>query len=267
MRVLGIDLAWAEGSTTRAANETGVVAVDETGSILEAGWTVGIDETAAWMTANAAPDTLAMVDAPLVVDTPSGMRACERQVGQRYGRWKISANSTNLGSRHLGGVTLREALESVGWRCDSGLLGPPTTGRVLSECYPYTTLVGASELGFGQERPRYKRTPRGMPITEFRPLRADACDRVIAALAGLVDADPSLRLSSHSATAALLSSRSPRSDREYKHREDLIDAVICAWTGLLWLRFGLARCQVLGEAREGRAGPTIIAPARPEQRG
>jgi predicted RNase H-like nuclease len=54
-------------------------------------------------------------------------------------------------------------------------------------------------------------------------------------------------------------------DREYKHREDLIDAAICAWTGLLWLRHGLDRCQVLGDVGDP-SGATIIAPARSSQR-
>ena len=43
VNVLGIDLAWGEGSVDRAPNETGVVAVDGSGRILDAGWTVGVD--------------------------------------------------------------------------------------------------------------------------------------------------------------------------------------------------------------------------------
>jgi hypothetical protein len=53
------------------------------------------------------------VDAPLVVDNASGQRECERQVGQRYGRWQVSANSTNEASRRLAGVTLRQLLETA----------------------------------------------------------------------------------------------------------------------------------------------------------
>jgi predicted RNase H-like nuclease len=59
----------------------------------------------------------------------------------------------------------------------------------------------------------------------------------------------------------------------YKHREDLIDALLCAWTAALCARHGPARCQVLGlPAGDAAAGPaswpaaTIIVPARPEQR-
>ena len=65
-------------------------------------------------------------------------------------------------------------------------------------------------------------------------------------------------------TTALLDEKSPIVDSDYKHREDLVDAAICAWTGLLWLRHGLERCQVLGD--DDISGATIIAPARPSQR-
>lgn len=57
-------------------------------------------------------------------------------------------------------------------------------------------------------------------------------------------------------------------DAAYKHREDLIDALLCAWTAAFWVRHGLARCQVLGlpAVTDGTPAATIIVPARPEQR-
>jgi hypothetical protein len=140
---------------------------------------------------------------------------------------------------------------------------------VVSECYPYTALVGASEFGYTQERPLYKRKPRGMRIADFRPIRAQACDDLIARLAGLRRADPPLDLASHPVTRQLLTEKSPSTEREYKHREDLIDAAICAWTAALWHGHGGKRCQVLGpEPSAAGAGSeaTIIAPARPDQR-
>ena len=264
MRVLGIDLAWADSTATRPANETGVVAVDVDGLIIDAGWTVGIDETTEWMLAHAADDTIAMIDAPLVVTNETGQRLCEKQVGQRYGRWKVSANSTNCSSKGLGGVALRQRLEGLGWRYSDGHGGPPTSGRSVSECYPYTALVGAKEFGYDVERPVYKRKPKKMKVAPFRVHRACVADDLIDRLDALSVADPPLLLRSPPATESLLADPSPTEDHPYKHREDLIDAAICAWTGLLWLRHGYDRCQVLGETGAGLLA-TIIAPARPSQ--
>jgi hypothetical protein len=60
----------------------------------------------------------------------------------------------------------------------------------------------------------------------------------------------------------------PLDDQAYKHRDDLLDAALCAWTAALWHRQGVKHCQVLGDA-PGLARPaaTIIAPARMNQRG
>ncbi|MEW2521746.1 DUF429 domain-containing protein [Actinacidiphila alni] len=268
-RFIGIDLAWAQGGARTQPNETGVAAIDGHGVVIDCGWTRGLDETMSWLARTAVDgSTLAFVDAPLVVDNPAGQRTCEREVGQRYGRWKVSANSTNQSSPRQAGVRLRERLEESGWSYDDGRGGPPADGLVLSECYPYTTLVGAAELGYDRERPTYKRRPAGVPTAQWRAVRAAECDRLIGRMAGLATADPALLLSSHPVSRHLLSEPSPRTAADYKHREDLIDALLCAWTAALWCRHGPARCQVLGADSSLPAGqaPTIIAPARPEQR-
>lgn len=267
MRVLGIDLAWADA---KVANETGVVALDPDGSIHAAGWTTGVEQTFAWIEQHAGPNTMAFVDAPLMVLNQHKQRLCEKQVGQRYGRWQVSANSTNQSSPRLAGVRLRELLEAAQWRYDDGTTQPPTIGRTVSECYPYTTIVGAAELGYEVERPRYKRKPPRLRVADWRPVRAAACDELLQRMSRLSDADPALDLRSHPVTAMLLDEPSTLTDQLYKHREDLIDAALAAWTAALWHRHGLARCQILGanddqtDARGARA--TIIAPARPSQR-
>jgi predicted RNase H-like nuclease len=86
MRVIGIDLAWGEGSAKKPANETGLVAVDQSGVIVDAACASGLDQTLEWTEQIATDDTLLMVDAPLVVSNASGQRLCEGEVGRRYGR-------------------------------------------------------------------------------------------------------------------------------------------------------------------------------------
>jgi predicted RNase H-like nuclease len=266
VRVLGVDLAWGEGRPGKPANETGLVAVEPDGEIVDAGWARGLDEVADWMTAWSTPDTVAMVDAPLVVRNATGMRPSEREIGRRYGRWKVSANATNLALPALAGLTLAARLAADGWCCADARLGPPGHGRWLYETFPYTTLVGAEELGYDRERPVYKRKPRHLTPTEFRVLRAANCDELIRRIAGLRGADPPIDIRSHPVTATLADEPTPIVDRAVKHREDLLDAVLCAWTGLLWERHGLDRCQVLGPDDDGDPPAMILAAARPQQR-
>ena len=262
-RFLGVDLAWRQAGL-KPANESGVAVVDASGVVIDAGWTRGLPETVEWVrSAAGAGPALLFIDAPLVVDNPSGQRPCEKQVGQRYGRWKVSANSTNTGSARLGGVALRLLLlQDAGWQYSDGRSGPPTDGLTMCECYPYTP-----EFGYDHERPRYKRKPRRMLTGQWRTERAAACDILIQRLALLSAADPALRLDSHPVTRQLTADRSPLDEVAYKHREDLLDALICAWTAALWARHGLSRCQVLGPTTPSpQPAATIIAPARPEQR-
>lgn len=268
MVFIGIDLAWAEKSGGKTANESGVIMLDADGKILQAGWAVGIQETIDWLEKFSHEEALLFVDAPLVVNNPSGQRLCEKQVGQRYGRWKVSANSTNANSPRLAGVELRKQLEQRSWIYSDGCDGPPRKGRYLTECYPYTTIVGAEELGYENERPVYKRQPKKMKRAEFRPIRAKQCDELIRRVANLSSAIPPMDLTSHPETLSLVKQPSPISDTEYKHREDLLDASLCAWTASLWVRLGEERCQVLGRDDFPCNGlrSTIIAPARKEQR-
>lgn len=273
-RFLGVDLAWREGRDDLPANETGVAVLDPAGLVLDAGWTRGVPDTLDWANAAAGGHGAVMfVDASLVVRNLSGQRLCERQVGQRYGAWKVSAHSTNLRSPRLAGVRLLSVAEQAGWWYSDGSAGPPASGRAISESFPHCTLVGAAELGYDRERPRYKRPPRRLPVAAWRPRRAAACDELVRRLGGLATADPPLRLDSHPVTRQLAAEPSPPGDAAYKHREDLIDALLCAWTAALWVRHGLRRCQVLGLPDDAAAGTaaapaaTIIVPARPEQRG
>ena len=92
---------------------------------------------------------------------------------------------------------------------------------------------------------------------------------LIAAVSKLGSATPPMHLRSHPETALLADTPSPVASREYKHREDLLDAALCAWTAALWATAHLDRVQILGADsapdEHGRRA-TIVAPARAEQR-
>ena len=259
---VGIDLAWAD------KNESGIVMLDPAGNVAAAGWTVGVDATVAWLDNHAPVDALLFVDAPLVVNNETGQRRCEKQVGQRYGRWKVSANSTNRGSPRLAGVDLLSGLEARGWIYHDGFGGPPTgPGRFVSECYPYATIVGAHELDYANERPQYKRKPRRMSTVEFLPLRNAECDKLICRVDRLKEVDPPMDLSTHPETRRLVTERSPDEPKEASRGPARRGA--CVWTAELWSRWGETRCQVLGldeTPSKGRRA-TIVASALPEQRG
>lgn len=270
---LGIDLAWGLGSDRKPANETGLVAMADDGTITDAGWARGVDAVTDWIAAHLGERTLIAVDASLVVTNPTGIREAERQVGQRYGRWRVAANPTNLASAASAGARLLDALTArgVGYVSDTGAMRA-RTGPVAFECYPYTTLVGVEELGYDVERPRYKRLDLRVPAPVARARRAEAFDELVRRVRS-TPLDPPLLLDSHPLTAGL-ADPSVLHGPTHKHREDLLDGALCAWTGAFWERHGDQRMQILG----GDAGlpsdpvdaagrrPVIVAPARGSQR-
>jgi predicted RNase H-like nuclease len=273
MLFVGVDLAWGEGTPTRPANETGVCVLDETGRVVDAGWERGVAAVAERILDAVDGGAVIAVDAPLVVPNATGMREAEKQVGRAYGRWKVSANASNQGLGWLAGVTLRDRLEAAGVAVVSGVAAPAPDDRVMFECYPFTTLVGAEELGYDVERPRYKRLDPALPPAEARAARAVATDELVRRVVGLRSACPPLDLESHPATRVLVETPDPLPGPAHKHREDLLDAALCAWTASLWHRHGLQRTQILGgvapetEPQDARGRPaTIVAPCRPSQR-
>jgi predicted RNase H-like nuclease len=266
---IGVDLAWGEGKPSRPANESGLALIDESGIVLFAGWARGIDEVADWLIRVAEPGALIAIDAPLVIPNATGMRLAEREVGMGYGRWHVAANASNAAMGWKGGVTLYNRLIAEGFIYTDGTGPRDPSAIAFFECYPYTTIVGMEELGYEDKRPRYKRLNKALGAGEGREARRLACDDLLRRLDGLSAATPPLALSSHPTSAELLSTPTPIDDVPYKHREDLIDALICAWTASVWQRHGESRVQILGLTDQldpsGHRG-VIVAPARPEQR-
>ena len=270
---LGVDLAWGLGSGRKPANETGLVAMDADGAVMDAGWARGVDAVTDWIAEHLGPRTLVAVDASLVVTNPTGIREAERQVGQRYGRWKVAANPTNLASAASAGARLLERLTELGVGYVSDTAGMHArTGPAAFECYPYTTLVGVEELGYDVERPRYKRLDLKVPAAEARTARAAAFDDLVHRLR-TTPLDPPLLLDSHPLTAGL-AEPSVLHGPTHKHREDLLDGALCAWTAAFWERHGDRRVQVLGgdpslpsdPVDDAGRKPVVVAPARPSQR-
>ncbi|MFH6779888.1 DUF429 domain-containing protein, partial [Clavibacter michiganensis] len=230
-RFLGIDLAWAEGTATRPARETGLACIDAAGRVLDLATGRGIDEVVDWIARWDGPGAVAAVDGPLVVANATGSRLAEKEVASRYGRLGISAYPSNTGRPAQGAVALRRRLEDAGWEYDDGSASArDADARTMIECYPYTTLVGAPELGFDAMKPRYKRLAPLLATADRRPHRAAEFRMVLDAVAGLADADPPLDVSTHPRAAALVADGPAIVERQHKHLEDLLDGLICAWT-------------------------------------
>jgi predicted RNase H-like nuclease len=95
VRILGVDLAWAEGGEE---NETGVVAAEPDGTIVDAGWTTGVAATLEWANRHATDRAVMFVDAPLTSILGRGSRA---GVWERVARFRPVL--WGFGDRHRAG--------------------------------------------------------------------------------------------------------------------------------------------------------------------
>ena len=86
------------------ANQTGAAVTDRDGQILDAGWARGAGQAIGWADSAAGDgDAVLFADQPLVVRDVPGQRVWQTQAGQRCGRWKVSAKTTNAHSPPAGG--------------------------------------------------------------------------------------------------------------------------------------------------------------------
>ena len=162
-----------------------MVAVDEQGVVVDAGWTVGVGATVVWAGQHATDDAVMFVDAPLVVANESGQRLCEKQVGQRYGRWKVSANSTNLASPRQAGVRLREELEAAGWMYTDGAGNSVPGGRTVVSATRTRRLLAPRSSATSKNVRCTSVSPRACRRRSGARCELENCDVLIGHMQGL----------------------------------------------------------------------------------
>jgi hypothetical protein len=198
-----------------------------------------------------------------VVASETSQRLRETQAGQGYGRWNVSANTANVHSPRLAGMQFLRL---------AGLSGGGIFRRQRRVAARRPARLGDLPVrhpgrrrgtGYDTERRRCKRTPPHVPAGPGPAERAANCDTLIERPGQLADADPPLLLRSHPVTKDLAGQPPPVSDPACKHREDLIDALLRAWTPSLWARHGFDRYQVLGMPAKPTGGPVASRDDRP----
>ncbi|HEY3215231.1 MAG TPA: DUF429 domain-containing protein [Candidatus Eisenbacteria bacterium] len=247
---IGIDLAWSP------RNSTGLAVLKPSRSALRVhalrlGETD--DEIREFVSEHLARLTVVMIDAPLVIPNRGGMRECDRLTHVEFGRQQAGcypANRENMG-RYTGGIPRGERigkrLHRLGFPWPLGSLpgAGVRAGHWLFECYPHPAQVRLFRLDRVLKYKK-KRQPWDQARAEFR--------RYL----GLVRAlrRPRLRLPVQlekelDVTQAV--------GRGYKRREDLLDAVFCAYLAAL-VPYGAL--EMLGEPRRG----SIVVPRREAER-
>jgi histidinol-phosphate phosphatase family protein len=220
MHFLGIDLAWSP------RNQSGGAVLSQSGRLLEATSSLGDDDEVLDWVARALPSGapgLIAVDAPLAVPNERGWRPCDRDLARIFRRFEASpypANRRAL-SRYGGlrGEAIRKRLGHLGFR-HSPLVPRQAVVRQVVEVFPHPATVALFDL---DRSLKYKSRPG-----RDYPQRWRALARLRDHLRCLSAAEPSLHLTAEVANMALEGLRG----RRFKEAEDLLDAVVCAYSAL-----------------------------------
>lgn len=221
-RLIGIDLAWSQRNGTgcaellRDGGELTLTRIDICHSI---------DEIVEWIDPKRGKWVVA-VDAPLVVTNEEGRRCADAQASKLYHPYHAGAYPTNLkllGKDHRGGQLLKKLEERCGdiVECADHLNG----SRLTFETYPHIVMV---EL-FGLNKTiKYKKGRVACRRCGQRKLAKKIRHHLCGSSA-------SPRLHPNDALDSLLHEPDPiLKGRRLKHREDRLDALICAYTAA-WL--------------------------------
>lgn len=247
MRFVGIDLAWSP------RNHSGGVVLSASGQLLAATAILGDDDEVLDFITTAVPANssgLIAVDAPLAVPNETGARLCDRQVAAVFSRFEAApypANRRNL--ERYGGLraeAIRQRLQFLGFRHDPYIKCRVPTRQVI-EVFPHPAIVSLFHL---ERTLKYKARSKRDYALRWRELA-----RLRDYLSSLADADPPLRLPPDVAKMPIQGLRG----RSFKEAEDLLDALVCAYSAFYaWLN-GLRGYAVYGSATQGH----ILVPMTP----
>ncbi len=231
---VGVDLAWS------AKNRTGMAAIDEAGKLLGMGEVVTDDEIVGWLEPYVADGTLVAIDAPLIVTNPEGQRPCERDLSAIFHSFHAGTHPTNLRKPEFSGGSRAMAL------CQRAGLDVDPRSTAFSraiEVYPHPATI--TLFGLDSIIP-YKHKP-GRNFVDLQ----DGLLELIDQLQGLSNDVPSLVLDGSKAWAETVAAVRTATQKSHLRKvEDLVDAVLCAYVGLLHDQ-APERTRIIGDLETG----------------
>jgi predicted RNase H-like nuclease len=214
MYFVGLDLAWGEN------NRSGVAVIDPDGRLLHVGDAQDDASIEAAISPYISDECLVAIDAPLIVNNPSGYRPCETALNRDFQKYEAGARPAFTDKpefKNPRGARLATAL---------GLDMDPASdaSRRAIEVYPHPATIAL----FGLKKTlKYK---RGALEDRQRELL-----QLMTLIEGLDGATPRLRANRSVAWVELrkrveAATRPGQLDRD----EDPVDAVVCAYVAHYW---------------------------------
>ncbi|MGH8966861.1 MAG: DUF429 domain-containing protein, partial [Actinomycetes bacterium] len=216
MYFVGVDLAWGQ------EKPSGVAVLDSEGRLLHVSAQATDEEIVAAVSPYVEGGCLVAIDAPLVVDNPTGNRACEAALNRDFARFDAGAHPSNTGKPEFADVPRGARLaKALGLDMDPSSAAP----RRAIEVYPHPATVALFRLG---RTLKYK-AKAGRPLPQLR----SELLRLVWLLEGLEDAPLPLHVEDSEEWGALVTQvESAARKSDLRRAEDQIDAVVCAYVAM-----------------------------------
>ena len=219
MYFVGVDLAWGE------RRPTGLAVLDPAGHLVHVSAVRTDDEIVAALEPFTDGDCMVAIDAPLIVNNPTGNRPAEAALNRDFAGFDAGAHPSNTGKPEFAdkprGARLAARL---------GLDMNPRSGRSRRavEVYPHPATVALFRLG---RTLKYK-NKSGRDVEQLR----GELVALLGLIEGLSAGDPRLMVDTPEAgdawRALRAAAESATRKSELRVVEDQVDAVLCAYIGL-----------------------------------
>ncbi|HEY3339059.1 MAG TPA: DUF429 domain-containing protein [Propionicimonas sp.] len=217
MNFVGIDLAWGERAPS------GVAVLDDNGTLVHLSRATTDEQIVEALGDRVAEDCLVGIDAPLVVNNPTGNRPCEAALNHDFARFDAGTHPTNTGKTEFSAGP-RGARLATRLRLEIDPVTP--SARRAIEVYPHAALVAL--FGLGRTLKYKQRTNRPFPLLHAEMLR------LIALIEGLEHARLPLHVAGSAEWRAVVSGAAAATRKgELRRAEDQLDAVVCAYVAML----------------------------------
>jgi predicted RNase H-like nuclease len=236
MKFIGVDFGWSSGASGLCCLEW----QDNALEILDLTTILNLEDILIWIDRHApkqAPALIA-VDAPTIINNPTGMRLADKLTHKHFGRYHAGCYPANLGLKFAPRTTgFSQSLLTRNFQ-HAPAIEPQQLGRYQIEVFPHPATINL----FGLERIlKYKKgrlTDRRKELTKLRGYITDILPKL----------EPSLSLSSLNYLPAIATQQT---GKELKAIEDRLDSLICAYIAAHWWYWGEAKNMVLGDIDTG----------------
>jgi predicted RNase H-like nuclease len=213
MYFVGLDLAWGR------VNPTGIAVLDPRGCLQYIDASITDDDILTALAPYVAGRCLVAIDAPLVVNNPTGRRLAETTLNADFQRFDAGAHPANAGMAVFSGTPRGASLaETLGLDIDPHSTAP----RRAIEVYPHPATVALFRLG---RTLKYKRGS----LSDRRA----ALLKLVHLIEGLAESPQPMHVTANDNWTRLRETvQRARRPIDLDRAEDPIDAVLCAYIAL-----------------------------------